>query len=149
VKRFLICATMSVVLYSAVLSNVLSAEPPDSQQPYRPNAIPADAPLTREGWWIRINDANQAANISWRFGAQRAKLGTPVRWWKDEQPAAFDVPGKERDVDTLHVATYGLPYKQTFSFCLFFGDQGAKLIESAGEMVVAVERTDRDAACVP
>lgn len=152
-KRFVICATMSVVLYSVSsyggFAAVLSGEPRSSQQPYRPNAIAADAPLTKEGWWIRVNEANQTTNLSWRFGATRGGLGTPVRWWKGEHPVAFDVPGEERDVDTLHVAAYGLPYKQPFSFCLFFQDQGVKLMELAGETVAAVARNERDPACVP
>jgi hypothetical protein len=127
----------------------LSGEPSSAQQPYRPNAIDAAAPVTKEGWWIRVNPSNQATNISWRFGAQRNRLSNPLRWWKDEYPVEFDLPAAQRNLNTLHVATYGLPYKQTVSYCLFFRDHGAAVVEFSGEKVQAVEQTAQEAACVP
>lgn len=141
-------AVSGAVLFSS-LAVVLSGEAPPAQQPYRPNAIDASAPVTKEGWWIRVNPANEANNLSWRFGAQRNRLTDPLRWWKDEYPVEFDLPAAQRNVTTLHIATFGLPYKETVSFCLFFRDHGAALVEFAGEKVQAVEQNDQEAACEP
>lgn len=121
---------------------------PATAQEARPNAVPT-APVTREGWWIRINPANTAENVSWRFGAVRNKLGNPLRWWKDEQQSEFDLPPADRTHHVLHLAGIGLPYKDQVSFCLFFQDHGVALVEFAGERVLQAEQHQREPACVP
>ena len=149
--RIPIRATLLLVL-SAGLSigaAVLVAAPGQNQQPYRPGAIVIEGPITKAGWWIRVNPANQAANLSWRFGSQRNRLGTPVRWWKDEYPEEFDLPSAYRTAETLHVAAIGLPYTQPVSFCLFFQDHGAALFEFVAEKNAAVEQNQQDPACTP
>src|SRR5688572_24132772 len=47
-------AVLPAVLLASLFA--LSRELRAGQQPYRPNAIPHDAPVTKEGWWIRGND---------------------------------------------------------------------------------------------
>lgn len=116
-------------------------------QNQRPNAIPAEA-ATRDGWWIRLNPFNQADNVSWRFGVARSRLGTPLRWWRDEQPNEFDVPTAERGVKVLHLAAFGIPYKERVSFCVFYQDQGVALVEFAGEKALQVDQDQREPACV-
>ena len=139
---------VAAMVAAASLSAALSAAPDVAPQVERPNAVPA-APVTRSGWWIRVNPANQADNVSWRFGAARNKLSTPLRWWKNEQPTEFDLPVTERDHKVLHVAGIGLPYKAQVSFCVFFADHGAKLVEFDGEETEQISQDQQDPACVP
>jgi hypothetical protein len=119
------------------------------QQPYRPNAIPADAPLTKEGWWIRVNDTTAADNVAWRFGAARNRLGSPLRWWKNESPIEFDLPAAERGLPTVHIASLGLPNTAPVSFCLFFADHGVALFDFKSEKVGSFEQGQQEAACTP
>jgi hypothetical protein len=139
---------LTVTVAAASLAAVLSVAPDVAAQVERPNAVPA-APVTRSGWWIRVNPANQADNVSWRFGAARNKLSNPLRWWKNEQPNEFDVPDAHRAVKDLHLAAIGLPYKAQVSFCVFFADHGAKLVEFDGEETETVSQDQQDPACVP
>lgn len=133
----------------SVLSGTVRPEAaPREQGPKRVGAIP-EAPVTREGWWIRVNPADQADNVSWRFGAARNRLSTPLRWFRGENQNEFDLPGAERGLGVLHVAAMGLPYKAPVSFCLFFQNHGAALIEFAGEHNLQVEQAQHDPACVP
>lgn len=141
-------AGLAAMVAATSLAAVLSAAPASAPQVERPNAVPA-APVTREGWWIRVNPTNEADNVSWRFGAVRNKLSNPLRWWKNEQPIEFDVPVAERGVPVLHLAGIGLPYKQRVSFCVFFGNRGAALIEFAGEHSAQVSQDQVEPACVP
>lgn len=140
---------LAVMVAAAGLAGVLSAAPgPPAQVVERPNAVPA-VEVTRAGWWIRVNPANVADNVSWRFGAARNKLSNPLRWWKNEQPNEFDLPVTERSVEVLHLAGIGLPYKEQVSFCVFFADHGAALIEFAGEHTAQISQEQHDPACVP
>jgi hypothetical protein len=133
----------------AALSGVLPEAAPLGQfgDP-RAGAI-APAPVTREGWWIRLNPANQADNVSWRFGAARNRLMNPVRWWRNENQTEFDLPAAQRGLGVLHVAAIGLPYKAPVSFCVFFQNNGAALVEFAGEWNAQVAQDQREPACVP
>ena len=141
-------AGLAVTAAAASLAAVLTAAPAPLPQIERPNAVPS-APVTREGWWIRVNPANQADNVSWRFGAARNKLSNPLRWWKDEQPTEFDLPDAYRSIKDLHLAAIGLPYKAKVSFCVFFADHGAKLVEFDGEETEQVSQDQQEPACVP
>jgi hypothetical protein len=142
-------AAMAVTIAAASLNAVPAASPePAPQVAERPNAVPS-APVTREGWWIRVNPANQADNVSWRFGAARNKLSNPLRWWKNEQQAEFDLPGAYRTIADLHLAAIGLPYKAQVSFCVFFADHGAALVEFDGEHTAHVTQDQQEPACVP
>ena len=147
-KQTMLRAVCGLLLCSGLAVAVSAAGNPQ-QKPYRPNAVDAEAPVTKEGWWIRVTPANVATNVSWRFGAQRNRLSDPLRWWKDEYPVEFDVPAVQRGLPTLHVAAFGIPYQQTVSFCVFFRDRGAKHLEFTGEKVEAVNQDDQDAACTP
>ena len=140
-------AVMTATVAAASLATALSAAPA-APQVERPNAVPS-AVVTRAGWWIRVNPANQADNVSWRFGAARNKLSNPLRWWKDEQPVEFDLPEAQRAVKDLHLAAIGLPYKAQVSFCVFFADHGAKLVEFDGEKAEQVSQDQQEPACVP
>jgi len=141
-------AVMTATVAAATLATTLSAAPVPAPQVERPNAVPS-APVTRSGWWIRVNPANQADNVSWRFGAARNKLSNPLRWWKNEQPIEFDLPDAQRSVTELHLAAIGLPYKAQVSFCVFFADHGAKLVEFDGEKAEQVSQDQQEPACVP
>jgi hypothetical protein len=142
-------AAIAVTIAAASLSAVPSTSPePAPQAVQRPNAVPS-VPVTREGWWIRVNPANLADNVSWRFGAARNKLSNPLRWSKDEQPTEFDVPDAYRSIKDLHLAAIGLPYKAKVSFCVFFADHGAKLVEFDGEETEQVSQDQQEPACVP
>ena len=109
----------------------------------------APAPVTRAGWWIRLNPANQADNVSWRFGPARNRLSNPVRWWRDENQIEFDLPPAQRGLEVLHIAAMGLPYKAPVSFCVFFQGHGAALLEFAGEHNAQVAQGQQEPACVP
>jgi hypothetical protein len=142
---------MSTVLAAALsggLTTVGSAESYRAPQANRAGAV-LPGPVTKSGWWIRVSPANQANNLSWRFGGQRNRLGTPVRWWQGESPNEFDLPAAQRGLPTLHVAAIGLPYTEPVSFCLFFQDHGAELFEFTAEKNAAVEQSMRSEACVP
>ena len=145
-KAVLITAmTASLAGLSAML---LEAAPRGQFGDPRAGAI-APAPVTREGWWIRLNPTNQADNVSWRFGAARNRLTNPVRWWRDENQTEFDVAAAQRGLSVLHVAAFGLPYKAPVSFCVFFQDHGAALMEFAGERVAEVAQDQQEPACIP
>jgi hypothetical protein len=139
--------TVTKAIAIAVMTASLTAASPEPQT-QRPNAVPS-APVTREGWWIRVNPANQADNLSWRFGAARNRLSNPLRWWKDEQPIEFDLPAAQRGVKVLHLAAMGLPPRAQVSFCVFYQDHGAKLVEFDGEHSADVEPDQQEPACMP
>lgn len=140
--------TIAIAAMTASLAASLLGAAPPEPQPQRPNAVPS-APMTREGWWIRVNPGNQADNVSWRFGAARNRLSNPLRWWKDEQPIEFDLPAAQRGVKVLYLAAIGLPYKAPVSFCVFFQNHGAALVEFAGEHAAPVNQDQQEPACVP
>jgi hypothetical protein len=141
--KAIVVAAMTASL-AAAGSGAARPETPEQQ----PGAIAA-APVTRDGWWIRVNPANHANNLSWRFGAARNRLGTPQRWWKDQTQLEFDLPAAERGLKVLHLAAIGLPYKDAVSFCLFFQDHGVELFEFTNEKIAQVDQAMQDAACVP
>jgi hypothetical protein len=134
-------ATMTAIALTVAAASLLAQNP-------RPSEVPS-GPVTREGWWVRVNPANEADNISWRFGAARNRLGTPLRWWKDETQGEFDLPAAQRNVKVLHVAALGVPFKAQVSFCVFFHDHGAALIEFANERNADIDQDQQEAACVP
>lgn len=111
-------------------------------------AVPA-GPAVKDGWWIRINPANQANNLSWRFGPARNRLSTPIRWWKDQNAAEFDLPAPQRGVPTLHVAAIGLPFNEVVSFCLFFQNHGVQLFEFTSERNAQADQGQQSPQCVP
>jgi hypothetical protein len=143
IKRVALPAALFCALFA--LSSDLRA----GQQPYRPNAIPHDAPVTKEGWWIRVNDTTAADNLAWRFGAARNRLGSPLRWWKNESPIEFDLPAAERGLPTVHIAALGLPNTAPVSFCLFFADHGVALFDFKSEKVGSFEQGQQEPACTP
>jgi len=141
---------LAVTALTATLAVLAGAVLPEAapQQAPRVGAIEA-APVTRQGWWIRVNPANQADNVSWRFGAARNRLSNPVRWFRGENQTEFDLPGDHRGLPVLHVAAIGFAYKAPVSFCVFFQDHGAALIEFAGEHNDQIEQAQQAPACVP
>jgi hypothetical protein len=109
----------------------------------------AQQPITKDGWWIRVNPANEATNVSWRFGAEPNRLGAPVRWVKAQNPEEFDLAPALRGLEAVHVAAIGLPPKATVSFCLFFRNRGVQLFEFTQEKNAEVNFNQQDVACVP
>jgi hypothetical protein len=140
--------TLAAAAMTALFVGGVSGAPAPEPAAQRTGAIPA-AEVTRAGWWIRVNPANVAGNVSWRFGTSPTRLSNPLRWWRDETQNEFDVPEAQRALPTLHIAGLGLPYKETVSFCVFFQDHGAALLEFAGEKVVMVEQSQQEPACMP
>ena len=63
-------ATITAIALTVAAASLLAQNP-------RPSEVPS-GPVTREGWWVRVNPANEADNISWRFGAARNRLEDAV-----------------------------------------------------------------------
>jgi hypothetical protein len=88
------------------------------------NAAFANEPAQRLGWWIRVNAANQATHLYWRFGAEANRLGAPVAWVQGQDPDIVDVPIEQRVLDRVNLAALGMPPTVPVSFCVFFQDRG-------------------------
>ena len=115
--------------------------------PAGPAAITAAA--ERSGWWIRINPQNQAPRVYWRFGAAPNQLSAPTMWLQGESPEAVDVPEAQRGLETIHLASIGMPPSAPVSFCVFFQDRGVALVEFTQEKTTQVNQGDTAAECMP
>ena len=142
---------MSAVLAAAVIASLPLAvsSAPRMDGPESAGLVAAQQPLTKDGWWIRVNPTNRATNLYWRFGAESNRLSAPVSWSKEKNPDEIDLPPGQRQLEAVHVAAIGLPPKEMVSFCLFFRDHGAELFEFIREKNSEVAQSQQDAACVP
>jgi hypothetical protein len=106
-------------------------------------------PAQKAGWWIRINPANQASRVYWRFGTGVRDLSAPISWVRGQSPDAVDVPVDQRTLDQMHVASLGMPPSAPVSFCLFFRDHGVAMVEFTQERVLDVVQAQNAPECVP
>jgi hypothetical protein len=110
---------------------------------------PITAAAEKTGWWIRINPANHATHVYWRFGAATAQLSAPVTWIQGQSPQDVDVPAEQRTLEQMHVAALGMPPASPVSFCLFFQDRGVALVEFTQERNLDIDRNQTAPECVP
>jgi hypothetical protein len=116
-----------------------------------PAATPAvTEPAQRDGWWIRINPANEATHVYWRFGGEASRLSAPIAWIQGQSPAeGIDLPVEQRGLERVHVAALGMPPRGQVSFCLFFRDRGVALIQFTQEKTIEVSQGQSAQECVP
>jgi hypothetical protein len=110
---------------------------------------PETTPAQKAGWWIRVNPANEATQVSWRFGALANRLSAPMTWMQGKSPEALDAPQEQRGAEHLHLAVLGMPPASPVSFCVFFADRGVALVEFTQETTLEVEREQTADTCVP
>src|ERR671919_570183 len=65
-------------------------------------------PAQKAGWWVRINPANQATRVYWRFGTAPNELSAPMTWVQGSSPEALDAPADQRMSGRIHIAALGL-----------------------------------------
>ena len=136
-----------VLLLSAALAFSAFTWPLEAQQ-WGPS--PGETtPAQKAGWWVRINPADQATRVYWRFGAAPNRLSAPMTWVQGTSPEALDAPADQRMLERVHIAALGLPPAAPVSFCLFFGERGVALVEFTQETTVEVDRSQSDERCVP
>ena len=116
-----------------------------------PRATPAvTEPAQRDGWWLRINPANEATHVYWRFGPEAKRLSNPIAWIQGQSPVeGIDVPVAYRGLERLHIATLGMPPRAPVSLCLFFRDRGVSLIQFTQEANLEVAQDQSAEECVP
>jgi hypothetical protein len=115
---------------------------PQAQKPMTTTALPAAA---RQGWWIRVNGASEAPYVHLRFGADKKRLSAPIT--RAQGDPDFDVPEANRTLGSLEIAALALPPDKKASFCVFYQNQGVKLVEFQHEQALTVSQADRDEAC--
>lgn len=136
------CATAGGA--STRVSAAGAGAPEQTQKQTLSTALPAAA---RQGWWIRVNGATEAPYVYLRFGAERNKLSAPIT--RANSDPDFDFPDATRTLGRVEIAALAMPPDKKASFCVFYQDQGVKLVEFQHEQALTVTQTDRDAACTP
>jgi len=104
-------------------------------------------PAQKAGWWVRIEPANQATRVYWRFGTAPNELSAPMTWVQGSSPEALDAPADQRISGHIHIAALGLPPDAPASFCLFFQDRGVAHVEFTREATVEFDQSQSDERC--
>ena len=98
----------------------------------QPQLINASAKVT-DGWWIRVLPATTATRVEWQFGT------TPMGLTGKKTSKALDAPELPKSIRRsmlLHLQIAPTPREALVSFCLFWKEQGAAMVE-------VTEPTDR------
>jgi hypothetical protein len=109
----------------------------------------ATTPAEKAGWWVRLNAANQARRVYWRFGSAPHQLSAPMTWVQGTSPEALDAPVDQRMLARIHLASIGMPPDAAVSFCVFFADRGVALVEFTQETNLDIDQTQSAEQCVP
>ena len=120
------------------------APAPDAQPPAQSTQLP---PAAREGWWVRVNPSTEAPYVHLRFGADPKRLSAPITRARSDNE--FDVPAAERGLEGMQIALLAMPPAAPASVCIFYRDQGVKLVEFKHEQSVHVDRQERAEQCRP
>ena len=132
-----------------LLSAALYSEPSFGLEGTQWGPSPGETtPAEKAGWWVRINPANQATRVYWRFGAEPNQLSAPMTWVQGSSPEALDAPADQRMVGRVHIAALGMPPAAPVSFCVFFADRGVALVEFTQETTLEVDQAQSAEQCV-
>jgi hypothetical protein len=142
------CSRATFVLLLSAAGAVGTFTSPLEAQRFGPTAGET-TPAQKAGWWVRINPANQATRVYWRFGAASNQLGAPMTWVQGASPEALDAPPDQRVIGRVHIAALGMSPAAPVSFCLFFQDRGVALVEFTQETTLEVDQAQSDDRCVP
>ena len=107
--------------------------------------VNASAKVT-DGWWIRVLPTTTATGIEWRFGA------TPMGLTGTTTPKAHgdpQLPKSVRRSTLLHLQIRPTPRDALVSFCLFWNEHGAAMVEVTEPTDRLFNDSNRNSRCVP
>lgn len=128
-----------------------------AQRPHVSGVVVRPAP-PRDGWWLRVNaSATDASRIVWRLETLPS-AAVETGWWSAaaERPEMYLSSSVARSASGMAVQ---LAAEQCSpdgcsaapqlggSVCVFFKDQGIRLIEFAGQASEQLNATQRDQRC--
>jgi hypothetical protein len=129
--------------------------------------------LSTGAWWIRLNGATNAREITWRLGKNEGEL-TPYLpepnhylHWNGGRLVSPDLGTQDRrlypgnmtlwlweylqpeQIIYLHARTR--PATAAASFCVFYQQQGVAMVQFRGEIEkpVKIDRAERETRCIP
>jgi hypothetical protein len=121
VRRLLVALVASSVIVGATMAQ--------SQQTVPEGKTVAP---TKDGWWIRVNQATtKATRIEWQFGTTPNNLTAKDSWQPTRLVEAY-LPPYLRDEKVIHIRATATPASAPVSFCVFWQQQVVEFVEFTG-----------------
>ena len=107
--------------------------------------------VQKDGWWIRINPEPKVEALTWRFSDPGKKDTEPesLTWARGSGTDNFDLPENLRLSSPLAFEVDAMPEKGAITFCVFYANQGVKLVTLPGPSKFTADSKQRDKGCTP
>jgi hypothetical protein len=117
----------------------------------QPSGKTMDPAVKKDGWWVRIAPDPKVDVLTLQISRTDKPAEKPavVTWTRGNDPDNFDLPESVRLAHNLRVVISARPGGASSSFCLFYAENGVKLVTVPGASSLALDAKGREKGCTP